>query len=117
LELLVPTENYPYLADIAPQEGFGATLEIGGESFAGTIMTIEPTGTELTWRKDHAVYQDVPSAWPPRDEWTFESDSLAEVRRFTRRADGSWRESRRVHSGVLVTGVRVEEHYDTFGED
>ena len=112
----MPAEEFPYLADIEPQEGFGATLEIGGESFAGTVIEVKETGTELTWRRDHAAYGEVPSEWPPRDQWNFQADVTAEERKFTRRADGTWRESRRAHSGVLVTGIRVEQHYDTFDE-
>ncbi len=93
-----------------PEVGMGCTIGIGSDSYAATVISISPSGHQLTVQHDKATRTDN-NGMSGSQVYEYERDPNGSTMKFTLRKNGRYQGAGRNYCYYLVLGKR-KAHID-----
>lgn len=91
----------------APCKGMAATIRVGTDCHAATVIAVSTNGRVISVQRDKATRTDR-NGQSEEQSYTYTRDPVGEIERFYRRTDGSYRQ----RSGVRLTLGERREYCD-----
>lgn len=98
-----------------PEPGMGVTVQMWSDRYAGTIVSVSPSGKSFQFRRDRAIRRDKNGMSEVGQDYLYEIDPTAKIETARLAKDGTFRlPGGKRHGSIVRLGYRKAYHDYSF---